>query len=447
MIENRWIPHRPTEKQASFLVLPHEEALYGGAAGGGKTDALLMAALQFVDYPGYAALLLRRTFPELAMPKGLMDRAHEWLRSTAAKWNGELKSYRFPSGATLNFGYCEYEDHKYRYQGPEFQFVGFDELTQFSKTQYMYLKSRIRRLVTMDFLPIRLRGACNPGGPGHRWVSVRYGIKMTKKGRAYGTARLRPFIPARLEDNPYLDQEAYTRGLSELDPVTRAQLLVGDWSAKEAGKKFQREWFKIVDAVPRGVLGRVRYWDFASTLPKRMPGGGMSDPDWTAGALMAKTYESLLYLEHMNRFRGTPLDNERSVKQQAVLDGHDVQIWIEQEPGASGVTHVDRYIRVLLQGYACYPNKVTGSKELRANPLASQAEAGNIFLVDGPWVEDFLEEAEAFPYGDFDDQVDAASGALEKVAEFQGGDAPDLEEEETEEDQVWGGYSVPPPSY
>lgn len=181
-----WIPNKPTAKQLHFLSLPHREALYGGAAGGGKSDALLMAALMYADVPGYSALLLRRTFPDLAQKGALMDRAASWLGGTAAKWNERDKRYTFPSGAALTFGYLDAEKDKYRYQGAEFQFVGFDETTQFEDTKYKYLLSRLRRLETSP-IPLRQRGATNPGGLGHEWVYERFvvGDKPFEIGRAH----------------------------------------------------------------------------------------------------------------------------------------------------------------------------------------------------------------------------------------------------------------------
>src|SRR4051812_48713519 len=101
-----YCPHDPhaNPKQAAFLLFPGLEAFYGGAAGGGKSDALLAGALQYVDVPGYAALLLRRTFSDLALPSALMARAHEWLGPTNARWNDTTKTWTFPSGASVTFG-------------------------------------------------------------------------------------------------------------------------------------------------------------------------------------------------------------------------------------------------------------------------------------------------------------------------------------------------------
>jgi len=390
----------PTPRQAAFLLLTCREALYGGAAGGGKSDSLLMAALQYVDIPGYAALLLRRTYADLALPEALMDRANEWLSGTDARWDGKNKTWRFPSGATLSFGYLEHEKDKYRYQGAAFQFIGFDELTQFSESQYRYLFSRLRRLQGTN-VPVRMRAASNPGGTGHEWVKQRFLVE--------GRARGRVFVPAKLADNPYLDRAEYMASLSELDPITRAQLLNGDWTARQSGGKFRREWFEIVDTAP-ATLRKVRYWDLAATAPKEG-----QDPDWTVGALLGVSPEGIYYLLDVRRVRTTPAGVERLVRQTAALDGHDVPIWMEQEPGSSGVNTIDHYTRRVLSGFTFRGDRVTGSKEERANPLSSQAEAGNVKLLRGVWNGDFLDEADAFPHGAHDDQVDAASGAFSKL--------------------------------
>lgn len=401
VLQSRWIPHAPTPKQAAFLALPCLEALYGGAAGGGKSDALLMTGLQFVDIPGYAALILRRTYADLALPGALMDRAQQWLGGTAARWSAQEHTWTFPSGATLTFGYCENDADVYRYQGAEFQTVCLDELTQFSLAQYRYLFSRLRRLKAVN-IPLRMRSASNPGGVGHEWVKQRFITEGKTAGRV--------FIPARLPDNPHLDQEEYRRSLSVLDHITRAQLLDGDWSARQAGGLFRREWFTVVDALPAG-LSMVRYYDLAATAEK--PG---KDPDWTAGCKGGMS-NGVLYIADMRHMRGTPQQVEALIAQTAKLDGTGVTVCIEQEPGSSGVNTIDHYQRRVLPGYAMRGIRSTGSKIERAQPLSSAAEAGNVKLVRGAWIGEFLDELEAFPLGAHDDQVDAASGLLAQTAQ------------------------------
>lgn len=383
-------------------MLDDKEALYGGAAGGGKSDALLMAALQYVEVPGYSAILFRRTFKDLALPGALMDRAHKWLGGTDAKWKDTEKTWYFPSGATLTFAYLATENDKYNYQGAEFQFIGFDELTQFELSQYRYLFSRLRRLKGSK-VPLRARVASNPGGRGHEWVKQRFLVEGLSKGRV--------FVPAKLEDNPYLDQEEYEQSLKELDPLTRAQLRSGDWDMLPEGNKFKRGWFKIVKDYPKDAR-TVRYWDLAATEPK--PG---KDPDYTAGVKMCEK-NGQYWIIDVQRDRLTPKGVEDLIQTTAYTDGREVSIFIEQEGGSSGKNTIDHYQRNVLKGFAFYGDPATGSKEIRANPLSSAAEAGNVFLVEAPWNADFLDELTSFPAEtSHDDQVDAASGAFSKLFE------------------------------
>jgi hypothetical protein len=243
VLKNPWIPHRPTARQAEFLRLSCREALYGGSAGGGKSDALLMAALQFAEVPGYAALLRRRTYTDLALRGALMDRAQEWLAGTAARWSDKDKTWHFPSGATLTFGYLETARDHLRYQSSEYQFVGFDELTQFPhEGQYTYLFSRLRRLAGTR-VPLRMRAGSNPGGPGHLWVRDRFPILTANTPE-------RVFVPARLDDNPHLDRAEYLQSLGELAPVERARLLNGDWTIQNEGLVFPGLFGCVIDPCP-----------------------------------------------------------------------------------------------------------------------------------------------------------------------------------------------------
>lgn len=196
-----------------------------------NSDCLLMAALQFVNIPGYSALLLRRTYSDLALPGALMDRAFQWLDSTDAKWSETNKVWTFPSGATLTFGYLETDRDKYRYQSSEFQFIGFDELTQFTSEQYTYMFSRLRRLKHIP-VPLRMRAATNPGGVGHEWVMERFPVNREPRENDP------MFVPARVTDNAYIDQENYISALNCLDYVTREQLLNGRWDVSVTGGVF-----------------------------------------------------------------------------------------------------------------------------------------------------------------------------------------------------------------
>jgi predicted phage terminase large subunit-like protein len=383
------------------LLFSGREGLYGGAAGGGKSDCLLMAALQYVSEPRYSAILFRRTFSDLSLSGALMDRAKEWLLGLpGVVWNETKHTFTFPSGAKLAFGYLESEADKFRYQGAEFQFIGFDELTQFTETQYRYLFSRLRRLECSN-IPLRVRSASNPGGVGHDWVKQRFLVEGAACGRV--------FVPALLEDNPYLDQAEYENSLSNLDPITRRQYRTGDWSARHGGSLFVREKVQVVDVLPSG-LRFVRYWDNAASKPK----ASYKDPDYTVGLKLAEQC-GVYYVADVVRVRKTPAEVQMVVKQTAAVDGVVVPVYREQEPGSSGVEVIDYYSREVLKGYNFRGVKTTGSKTERAAPVSAAWDAGNFKLLRAPWNSAFLDELEAFPVGSHDDQVDALSGAFAQL--------------------------------
>jgi len=404
---HKYMPHTPTERQATGLLLSSTEVLYGGAAGGGKTDWLFMGALQYVDVPGYAALLLRRTYAQASKADALIPRSHDWLEGTDAHWDGNTSTWKFPSGATIEIGHMQWERDKYNYQGGAYQYIGFDELTQFMLSQYQYLFSRKRRHMNST-VPTRVWAGSNPGGEGHEWVKDRFLIQESPD---------RVFLPAFLRDNPYLDADDYIKSLAELDPVTRAQLLSGDWVIREPGALFHGEWFEVVDAVPDGARS-VRAWDLAALNPRKMKKAKAHsvNPDYVSGCKMSRSGDTY-YIEDIRRKRLTPSGIEQLLKQTASIDGRRCRIYIEQEPGSSGVIVVDIYIR-MLAGYDVRGQPASGEKLVRAGPLSAQAEAGNVKLVAGPWNRKFLDEMEVIgtEAAAHDDQCDSASLAFSKLA-------------------------------
>jgi predicted phage terminase large subunit-like protein len=178
------------------------------------------------------------------------------------------------------------------------------------------------------------------------------------------------------------------------------------------GAFFKRAWFEIVAASP-AVGKRVRYWDKAST-----DSGG----DWTAGAKIVQGVDGVYYIEDVVRFQMNPGDRDRIIRQTAVLDGVDVRQAGEQEPGSAGVDQARAFVK-LLAGFPVHVAPASGSKEVRADPLASQAEAGNVKLVRGKWNTDFLDELTRFPLDKHDDQVDASSGAFNYLSRMKSGGA------------------------
>lgn len=254
--------------QIAFMTLEDErEVLYGGAAAGGKSDALLMAALQFAHVPNYAAILFRRTLTMLNQPGGLIPRSRQWLTGTGAKWNDNKHMWTFPNNATLNFAYLDHVNDLTQYQGSEYQYIGFDEGTQFPLRWYLYLFSRLRgpsicqehedtdvpdviRLNGRAYcslcgkegpllasVPLRMRVASNPGGIGNEWMKQRFILQIPRNDtpEEIEKASRRFFIPAKVADNRHINRKQAIENLKDLDDGTRQQLLDGDWDAREPG--------------------------------------------------------------------------------------------------------------------------------------------------------------------------------------------------------------------
>jgi len=446
--------HIPHPAQQVFLLMNNvREVMYGGSAGGGKSDALLMGALQYVDVPGYSALILRRTWPDLNAPNSILDRMKQWMAGLDVRKVDEGRQWIFPSGARIQFGYAQRKDEVVnKFQSAEYQYVGFDELTQFSEDIYTYMFSRVRRPsvsclncstnvqryrsksmvfwahknnsknchklvpdpkvlaqyapsrkngMTVFDVPLRNRSATNPGGYGHQWVKARFITEATRKKGAI-------FVPARLSDNPSLDQESYKDSLSHLLPVDRERLLNGDWDVEEEGNFFARTWFRPITEAPVDVQRRVRFWDLAASEADAA--------DFTAGALVALTHAGTWVIEDIKRFKGSPGKVEALIKQTAMTDGVGVGIRMEQEPGSSGVNVIDNYRRNVLSGFDFKGIRSTGNKAERAAVVSSAAEAGNVAMLMGEWNVPFLDEATLFPGGAHDDQVDSVAGAINDIS-------------------------------
>lgn len=153
----------------------------------------------------------------------------------------------------------------------------------------------------------------------------------------------------------------------------------------------------------------IRYWDLAATVAD-----GVNDPDYTVGCLMSKTGD-VLCIRDIRRLRGSPPEVESVVRDTALSDGKEIVIYMEQEPGSGGVNTIDFYRRKILSEYIFNADKSNIRKETRMVPFLSWCQAGKVKLLKGDWVNDFLRELEEFPYGFHDDQIDAASGAFNKL--------------------------------
>ena len=220
-----------------------DEVLYGGAAGGGKSDALVIEALRQVGVPHYRALILRKTYPQLSE---LIDKTMRYYRPVfpRAKYNSSSHTWTFPSGAKITFGSMFRAQDKYNYQGRAFDFIGVDELTHFTWEEYSYVMSRNRP--TGPGTRVYMCATANPGGIGHGWVKARFitpappGTRMvqlvdvkTPDGTVVKMRRTRIFIPSTVFDNKKLleNDPGYLGNLASLPEAEKQALLYGDWDS------------------------------------------------------------------------------------------------------------------------------------------------------------------------------------------------------------------------
>ena len=406
--EPLYCPEDASLTQKVFLRSYALEGLFGGAAGGGKSSALLMSALQYVDVPGYSAILFRRTYADLSLPGALMDRFKDWIGGIEEiHWNANSYVATFPSGARISFGYLNNTNDYLRYKGSEFQFIGMDEVTEIRESDYRYMFSRLRRPASgaLSQVPLRMRAASNPAP---NWVRQRFIVEGKETGRI--------FVPSLLTDNPGIDADSYRQALQALDPVERRRLELGDWWSTTLGTLFDRNDFVIIDQhevpIVTSAARAVRFWDLAATEPH----SGNLDPDWTVGTLMLFD-QGVGYVMDVRKIRAKGDRVEQLIAQTAAEDGHSVSIRIEQEPGSSGKALIDQYARYVVPGYDLIGLRASGDKVTRARPFAAAVANGNIRLVRGPWLTDFLDEMSSFPEAcNHDDQVDSCVGAFTYLA-------------------------------
>jgi len=424
--------------QEIFLASNADIAIYGGAAGGGKSYALLLEPLRHIHNPKFRAVIFRRTSKQIRNEGGLWDTS----RQLYGKVGGEAKEtdllWRFPSGATISFGYMEHEKNRYDWQGTEITYLGFDELTHFTEKQFFYLLSRNRS--TSGISPY-VRATCNPDADSwvaplvSWWINPKTGLaegdrsgvlrwffrdgdELNWQSKSDALTKLQTdqipksltFVAASIDDNKILllKDKGYKSNLAALDQVERERLLNGNWNIRPAGGLyFQPSWFPVVGVAPETV-NSVRGWDLAATgtLDEKNTTG-----DFSVGVRVSVDKSGRYYVEHVERFKGSPREVEERMSRLAALDGTSVSIALPQDPGQAGKAQAQSLTR-LLSGYRVTAKPVTGSKVTRAAAFSSQVESGNVFLIKGNWNDTFLNELQAFPNGRYDDQVDAVVDAF-----------------------------------
>lgn len=441
---------RPQEgPQENFLSSPADIAIYGGAAGGGKTWGLLLEPLRHINNRKFGAVFFRRSTVQIRNEGGLWDESADLYQPIGGHPREHRLDWKFPSGATISFSHLEHEKTVKNWQGSQIPLICFDELTHFSESQFFYMVSRNR---SMCGVRPYIRASCNPDADS--WVAsfiawwidqetgypipersgvLRYFVRVGdaiywadqpqdladhKAPDEDGNMIPIPpksvtFISAKLQDNKALMKADpnYIANLMALSTVERERLLGGNWKIRAAaGLLFRREWVEFIDPeeVPHSVIA-VRGWDLAAT-----PKEESNDPDWTAGTKIAKDREDTYYvLDHVFD-RKSPAGVEKMMKNTASRDGKATIIDFPQDPGASGKAQVATLSK-LLKGYRFQSSPETGSKVTRFGGFSAQAENGNVKVVRGPWNERWLSQLEGFPEAKHDDDADSTSRAFNAV--------------------------------
>lgn len=446
--------------QWAFLSTPADIAIYGGAAGGGKTFALLLEPLRHVHNPRFGAVCFRRELTRVTAEGGLWDESSALYRPFGVRSRQSPRlEHVFPSGARLQFGHLEHEDDKDSWAGAQVALLLFDQLEEFIEGQFWFLQSRNRS--TSGVRPY-LRATCNPLPPSHpvggwlakliqwwwdadtgfpipersgvlRWF-VRIGEELQWADRPEELREQFPgclpqsltFIGSKLEDNPSLEaaDPAYRAKLTALPRVERERLLGGNWKVTAAGGGLFRDWwFPIIprdpadlplpgdpDGEPRGdaaYLRSVRAWDLASTP---------DDGDRTAGVKIGRRVDNgRVVVRDVVAGQYGPRQVKRLMADTMFRDGPRVVVRFPVDPGQAGKAQegdlVDwlraEALRVGMECPELVAVKPTGSKYVRARPLGAASQPvdgdgperftpGNVDLVAGAWNADFTAELHAF---------------------------------------------------
>ena len=434
--------------QEDFLSTDADIAIYGGSRGGGKTYALLLEPLRHIKIPRFSAVIFRRTFPQILQEGGLWDTSEQLYPYAGATGSRGTLKWKFPLPnyegvyTTVTFYHMEDEKDRFNWLGASIPLICFDELATFTSDQFFFMLSSSRS--TCGVRPY-IRATTNPDN--RSWVArfiswwwdettgypiaersgkhryfVRYKDSIEWADNPQVLRETYPgtvpksvtFIASNVYDNRILlDKDpGYLSNLLALPLVDRERFLKGNWKIDSAGGiMFRREWFRTIPEPPNGIREYCRFWDLAATEPT-----DGKDPDWTCGVLMGGK-DGVWYIIDVQRFRGRPQIVEQKIREYAQLDPNGTRIRMEQEPGSAGLSLVDHYARHILPGWNFKGIASRRNKVIRAAPLSAAAEAGNVVLIRNPlWNMNFLDEAENFRgEGEKNDQIDAATGALEEL--------------------------------
>ncbi len=451
-------------KQELFLRSSADICIYGGAAGGGKTYALLLECLRRIDNKYFEAVIFRQTRPQIMSAGGLYATSQEiYPHLGAISVLSPNVQWRFQSGAKITFAHMFYEKEKYNWQGSQIPLLIFDELTHFTESQFFYMFSRNRS--TCGVRPY-VRATCNPDSES--WVArfidwwidpetgyadeskcgkLRYFIRrnniihwadtpyelyekfnLCSLGERKSVKSV-AFISAKLTDNEAMMKHnpEYLGTLKAMSEFDQEQLLNGNWKIKRsAGHYFKRSKIgQMFHAMPRDVIKWVRAWDLAATAPGELEEAEGSpqamrsnsrkdDSAYTAGVLLGKRSNGRYIVADVINVRENGADVRQLVLNTAASDNAfygNVTVRLPQDPGQAGKDQAQSFVR-MLGGYTVSVALESGDKVTRAEPFSSQWLAGNVDVMVASWNDDYFRQLENFPVGKLKDMVDASANAF-----------------------------------
>ncbi len=434
--------------QTAFMASKADIVIYGGAAGGGKTFALLLEGLRHRDVKGFGGVIFRHNYNQITAEGGLWDASHKIYDQVPGVVSGKTPKlhWTYPAGGRLNFAHISCNEDLASWQGTEICYLGFDELTHFSRKQFLYMLSRNRS--TCGIRPY-VRATCNPDADS--WVAkfiewwidqdtgypipersgvIRYMCVLNDTIYFADTAeelaaehdiqvvdcKSVTFIASNLNDNKILMESdpGYMANLKALLEVERERLLMGNWKIKPAaGMYFKRSQLgELLDEIPDDVKTWARGWDLAATSEDEN-----GDPCFTASVLIGKRKNGRYIIANVTNKRLSSSEVRKDVKMTCQMDKQKYKRVVEripQDPGQAGKDQKNSYIK-MLAGFVVKMFPESGSKETRAEPLATQWQNGNVDLLKADWNEMFLTQMESFPESKFKDMVDASSSAFNEI--------------------------------